>query len=170
MNQCGLYLRSVQPEDIDLLFKWANDGAVRANGFHTDQIPYEEHRRWFDKMLKDACQIQYILMSGDDAVGQIRLTVEDHCAEVHYSIASEKRNKGYGKTVIQLVQNEVYSKYPNIQKLIAKVKPTNMASIRCFERNGFSKSCIQYELNKENFQVAKASGQLGGNKGGGIAA
>lgn len=170
MNQCGLYLRSVQPEDIDLLFKWANDETVRANGFHMDQIPYEEHRRWFEKMLSDDHQIQYILMSGDDAVGQVRLSIEAHSAEVHYSIAQEERNKGYGKIAIQLIQNEIYNKYPNVQKVTAKVKPTNTASIRCFERNGFLETCIQYELNKENFQVAIASEPLRGNKGGGIAA
>ena len=30
------YLRLVKPEDIDLLFSWANDPEVRKNAFHTE--------------------------------------------------------------------------------------------------------------------------------------
>lgn len=160
MSHEKLYLRFVKPADIDILFEWANDEAVRANGFHTGKIPYDEHQRWFEALLKDESQVQYILMRGEEAVGQVRLSVKDHCAEVHYSISPQNRNMGLGKALIQLIQNKVYEEYPDIYKLTAKVKPTNIASIQCFEKNGFSETFIQYELKRDFFRLGKENDDI----------
>ena len=35
-----LQLRRAKPQDMDLLYRWANDYTVRANAFHTEKIPY----------------------------------------------------------------------------------------------------------------------------------
>ncbi len=67
-----LQLRRAKPQDMDLLYRWANDDTVRANAFHTEKIPYEHHVQWFQKMMADASVCQYILYDGDLAVGQIR--------------------------------------------------------------------------------------------------
>ncbi|MDE7185188.1 MAG: GNAT family N-acetyltransferase, partial [Lachnospiraceae bacterium] len=64
-----LWLRKVKPCDMDLLFRWANDETVRANAFHTEKIPYENHVQWFEKMMADATVYQYILCDGTVSVG-----------------------------------------------------------------------------------------------------
>lgn len=145
MGQEGLYLRAAGPADMDILFQWANDGTTRKNAFHTGQIPYEEHKKWFEALLRDDGQLQYILMLRDDAVGQARLSINGNCAEVNYSIAPEKRGRGFGRELIRLVRLKVLSEYPCIRKLVARVKPENTASVRCFQGNGFSEVFIQYE-------------------------
>ena len=61
----SLKLRKVTPQDMDLLFCWANDDTVRANAFHTEKIPYENHIQWFEKMISDAAVYQNILYDGD---------------------------------------------------------------------------------------------------------
>lgn len=73
----SLKLRKVTPQDMDLLFCWANDDTVRANAFHTEKIPYENHIQWFEKMMSDAAVYQYILYDGDVPIGQVRLADED---------------------------------------------------------------------------------------------
>ncbi len=53
---------------------------------------------------------------------------------------------GYGKCIIALAVNELRENYPNIKKVIARVKPTNTASIQCFTNNGFCADYNQYSF------------------------
>ena len=135
-----LQLRRAKPQDMDLLYRWANDDTVRANAFHTEKIPYEHHVQWFQKMMADASVCQYILYDGDLAVGQIRLTAgNDGEALIDYSIAS----------LCLLCQKLDTDKISNVTKLIGQVKYQNQASARVFEKSGFHKTklpeYIQYE-------------------------
>ena len=145
MQEKKLFLREAEPSDLDLLFEWANNEFVRQNAFNTKPITYEEHKKWFEKLLNDREQIQFIMYLGDEPVGQARLTVNMEEAEIDYSIAAEKRGMGYGKELIRLVQDIVYNEYASIKKLTAKVKASNAASIYCFRKNGFSEVYHQYE-------------------------
>ena len=58
-----LSLREVTAKDMDLLYEWANDPTVRQNAFHTEPIPYENHKMWFAKNLADREVLMYILCS-----------------------------------------------------------------------------------------------------------
>lgn len=136
-----VFLRKAEQGDMDLLFQWTNDPVVRRNSFNTDPIPYENHMKWFNKIMKDPTVIQFILMDDETPVGQIRLNVEGTEAEIGYSIGSEFRGKGYGHRVLQLVANEVIANHPEIEKLVAKVKPDNIASNKAFRNAGF---CTEY--------------------------
>ncbi len=152
MQKEELYLREAMLSDIDMLFKLANDETVRKNAFHMAPISYGEHKEWFGRMIEDDSQLQFILMSGSLRVGQIRLTLNGDSAEIDYSIVSEKRGMGYGKKMVQLIKGLLHTRYPSIQKLTAKVKPSNAASIYCFEENGFQETYEQYEFNMAAYQ------------------
>lgn len=145
-----LQLRKVQPCDMDLLFRWANDDTVRANAFHTEKIPYENHVQWFEKMMADASVYQYILCDGNVPIGQIRLTDEEGAALIDYSVAPMHRGKGYGTELLRLLCRQLYiDRITNVTKLIGQVKYQNQASARVFEKSGFRKTMlpeyIQYE-------------------------
>lgn len=142
----NLFLRPVEPCDMQLLFQWANDENVRKNAFHTDRITIEEHYKWFMNLLKDDNQRQYLLISDKEPVGQIRIAMEGDMGIISYSIASEKRGLGYGKAIIHFLQQRVYEELPHIKTLVAKIKPSNMASIYCFKKNGFNEVYQQYEF------------------------
>lgn len=145
-----LKLRNVMPEDIDLLFHWANDPVVRQNSFNTAPIPYEDHIKWFHKMLADENAYQYILCDSDKAVGQIRLNIENGSAWIDYSVAPDMRGMGLGYRMLLLVSDQVHADRLKIHQLIGKVKYSNAASARAFEKCGYSKtdtgSCMEYRL------------------------
>ena len=151
MQSEELYLRSAILSDMDMLFELANDETVRNNSFHTAPISYDEHKEWFRKMMEDDSQLQFILMLASQPIGQVRLTVDSGIAEISYSIIPEKRGMGYGKRIICLIKELVYKEYPDIYKLTARVKPENVASIYCFEENGFCETYEQYEFNMEGY-------------------
>lgn len=144
-----LYLRRATEEDKDLLYEWTNDPLTRRNSFSTSPISYSDHCRWFDVMIKDANRIQYIMMNGERPVGQIRLDVDGNKAEISYSVAAECRSKGYGKSALYLIRDEVQKNLRGIEKLIGQVKPTNEASAMAFIKEGYVETFRQFELRIE---------------------
>lgn len=147
----NLHLKKAALRDVDLLFEWANDDMVRKNAFNTEKILYENHKKWFSKIMADESVYQYILYEDDLPVGQIRLNVEDKAAVIAYSICAQKRGKGYGEELLRLVGEHVKTDgIANVAKLIGQVKYENLASSKVFERCGFVKKelpeFIQYEL------------------------
>lgn len=140
------FLKKAEMEDMDLLFKWANDPVVRVNSFNTEPIPYENHVKWFKKIMDDPTVLQFILMEEDIPVGQIRLNVAGDEAEIGYSIGNEFRGKGYGHKILQLVADEVRKNHPKVTNLIAKVKPENIASNKLFVSEGYAMEYTCYTL------------------------
>ncbi len=137
-------LRKAVMEDMDLIYEWANDPVVRQNSFHSDPIPYEVHKAWFQRIMSDASVLQFIMMEEDIPVGQIRLNVDDDEAEISYSIGDTFRGKGYGHKILQLIAELVKKEYPEIRNLIAKVKPGNDPSNKLFETENYEMSYLCY--------------------------
>ena len=145
------YLRRATKEDMDLLYQWANDTAVRANSFSASEINYEEHQKWFCELLEDSMRRQYIYVCYGEDIGQIRLTFAGDRAEIGYSIRMDKRCMGHGNEMIRLIKQKVKDEFPYVSKLTAKVKPSNVASIYCFEKNQFEEKFQQYEYAMKNY-------------------
>ena len=143
--QKELYLRKADTGDMDLLFKWANDPVVRNNAFHTEPISYETHKKWFNEILNNKLVDQYILVSSDEPIGQIRLTYCENYAEIDYSIAADKRGSGFGKKMLSLAIETVKSNHPEISRIIGKVKTGNKASEKAFLDTGFLQTFKQLE-------------------------
>lgn len=80
------YLREATIEDIDILYKWANDPLVRQNSFSTEKIRYEDHVKWFNKVLKEDNYAQYIYMDGENPIGQVHVKVVNDVAEIMVEI------------------------------------------------------------------------------------
>ncbi len=141
-----VFLKKAEAEDIDLLFRWANDPVVRNNSFNINPITYENHVNWFNKNMGNPTVLQFIMMDEEAPVGQIRLNVDGDEAEIGYSIGPEFRGKGYGHKILQLVSEEVRMNYPEIKRLIAKVKPANKPSNTLFIKEGYSAEYTCYSI------------------------
>lgn len=55
-------LREAVPSDCRLLYDWRIDPVTRAGSFSHDIFPYEEHEKWFRKLMADPCRKQFILL------------------------------------------------------------------------------------------------------------
>lgn len=141
-----VYLRKATTEDMDLLFVWANDKTLRANSFSSEQIPYEDHVNWFMRTMKSETIDIYILIDDGIPVGQIRLDISGEDAEISYGISAPYRGKGYGKLILQKFYDLVKSEYPDIKRLIARVKPDNNASKKILEREGYTMKYVCYNM------------------------
>ncbi|MCX6983429.1 MAG: UDP-2,4-diacetamido-2,4,6-trideoxy-beta-L-altropyranose hydrolase [Lentisphaerae bacterium] len=98
-----LMLRPVREEDLDLLWRWANDPVVRQTAFKSMPIPWEEHQQWFFSKRRDPQCYHFIVLNNKGIpVAQVRFDVSEDETEVSVSVDKEHRGKGYGSLVINL--------------------------------------------------------------------
>lgn len=156
-------LREAVPSDCRLLYDWRMDPVTRAGSFGHDTFPYEEHEKWFRKLMADPCRKQFILLrmpaAGSSAAeqpgaaqtaadsteavlpaatpaAQLRLDLSGQEAEISYSVAASERGKGLGTLLIQMAVSHARN-VSGIRTLTAEVLPDNTASRRIFEKCGF---------------------------------
>ncbi len=156
-------LREAVPSDCRLLYDWRMDPVTRAGSFGHDTFPYEEHEKWFRKLMADPCRKQFILLrmpaAGSSAAelpvaaqtaadsteavlpaatpaAQLRLDLLGQEAEISYSVAAAERGKGIGTLLIQTAVSYA-GNLSGIRTLTAEVLPDNTASRRIFEKCGF---------------------------------
>ncbi|NJM65403.1 MAG: UDP-2,4-diacetamido-2,4,6-trideoxy-beta-L-altropyranose hydrolase [Acaryochloris sp. RU_4_1] len=135
-----LRLRQVHPEDCELLWKWANDSEVRAYSFSTESIPWDTHKLWFSKQLKDSSHHLFIgINKEDEPIGQVRFdTWDNEHAEISISLDCNHRGQGYGTVLINLGIEELLRQI-HIQAIHARIKPHNLASCKVFEKAQFKR-------------------------------
>lgn len=130
-----LCLRPAKAEDILLLFCWANDPVVRQNAFCTEEIAFAEHRKWFERALREECVRIYILQRGDLPVGQARVEYDGMAWRIDYSVDAAWRGNGYGRQLLRLLEAAV----PAGACLLGEVRSENTASKKVFEELRYEK-------------------------------
>lgn len=150
INKENIFLRNATESDIELVYNWANDDEVRRNSFSTEQIKYEDHIIWYQNSLKNDNIKIYILTSNGVDIGIIRLNIYESSAEISYSISSDYRCMGYGETILKLIALKVKYEFPDIKKLIAQVKPENIASKKALLNVGYTEKCSVFQLDIAN--------------------
>lgn len=135
-------LREATPEDVDLVYRWANDPTVRANAFSTDPISYDNHVAWYRGRLNNPdCHIYIGMTKENKPVGIIRVEKqreEPTLGMISYSVDAGERGKGIGTRLLILIQDKLRD--AKLNTLAGQVKPENSASRKAFERAGFAES------------------------------
>jgi RimJ/RimL family protein N-acetyltransferase len=131
--------KKIQESDCDLLFIWVNEPEVRQNAFNPKKVKYEEHIKWFSKILNSNTSKIYIATVNNISIGQIRIDVEIEDGIISYSIDKNYRNRGYGTQLLNRVKDLVLNEDLQIKRLIGKVKKSNLISQRAFEKAKYGK-------------------------------
>jgi RimJ/RimL family protein N-acetyltransferase len=133
-----LYLKKADLKDCNLLFNWANDDEVRKNSFNQNKILYEDHVRWFNKVMSSSKYMIFILFSGSIPLGQVRIEIENGTAVISYSIDRKYRGKHLAFKMLTLLENEVINGRANISKLVGYVKLDNNISQKVFQNLNYN--------------------------------
>lgn len=139
-----ILLREAHEDDCEMIYKWANDPNTRAASFSTGPIAWEEHIQWFGRtFINPDCMLFIALDIEGHPVGQVRFEMDGSDgsdrseATISISIDSNFRGRGLGSLVILRASEEIF-KRRHISRINAFIKPQNRASIRAFEKAGFS--------------------------------
>lgn len=131
-------LRSASENDVDLLYRWANDPVVREASFSSEGIEYSAHCEWFSRKLNSPDCRMFIGLVEKDPFGIVRVERAGREAQVSISVAREFRGLGLSmellKKGIELVRNERF-----VETICAEIKGENAGSIRLFEKSGFQR-------------------------------
>jgi RimJ/RimL family protein N-acetyltransferase len=132
-----LFLRPVNRNDCELIWKWANDPVARAMSFNSDMIPWDTHVKWFTSKLSQS-DILFLVAEDRDSrpIGQIRYEIKRREAVVSLSIGEQFRGKGYGSETLILSANQLFAQ-TNVNRIRAYIKPINDLSHRIFRRAGY---------------------------------
>lgn len=160
IDQESSHLRLAVKADMDILFEWANEPLVRKNSFSSEKICYEEHKKWFERLLENKNCRQYIYMYEGKETGQARVTVNENGenAEIGYSICAKMRGQGHGSRLLQLVYQQIQQDFPEVRKLVGKVKTENEASKKAFKKAGFEETYAVFEMQVPPYSVKEHSG------------
>jgi len=151
-------LRAVEPEDLDLLYRWENN----SDYWHAGEIR-TPHSKFTLK--------QYILSSGKDIYEnkQLRFMIEskefskivgtidlfdfdvfNSRIGIGLLIDEPYQNNGFASASLELIKEYVFS-YLKIHQLYAHVAETNELSTKLFEKCGFGKiSVLKDWISTEN--------------------
>lgn len=140
-----LTYRTAQPADARLYFDWANDPVTRQQSFNSAPISLETHTAWFTRKLADPNALLLLFFNEmREPVGQVRFErtpVADMPDEIIISISVDAGQRGKG-TAAQLIREgcAVCRERWDAVTIHAYIKANNQASIRAFERAGFTLS------------------------------
>ena len=134
----SLRLRRVRAQDVELLWQWANDPAVRRASFSQQPITWDEHVRWFEeKQGEPGCLMYLGLDEQDEPVGQVRVdAAAESEAEIHVSVAAGRRGAGWGERLIRMAVVEALQQR-RLRRIRAVIKDENAGSLRVFAKAGF---------------------------------
>ena len=132
-------LRPAQADDVDLWFRWANDPVTRAASFRSDPIKYEDHIVWFQESLTRPGRHLLLAMASGQTVAVLRFDREDDKSLAVISINVDPQARGSGIGTATLHAATVEASRLGFSKIIALIRPDNLASLRAFERVGYLK-------------------------------
>ncbi|WP_299824488.1 UDP-2,4-diacetamido-2,4,6-trideoxy-beta-L-altropyranose hydrolase [uncultured Pontibacter sp.] len=134
----SIRMREATEDDLLLLFDWANDPEVRKHSFNPNPILLESHTRWLHTKLEDKQTKLYIAETDGEPAAHIRFELLNGKAVISYLISDGFRGKGLGHVVLQKGVAKLLQQTPELNLVEGLVQQENMASVRAFEKAGFS--------------------------------
>lgn len=143
-----LFLRSPEPEDLELLFEMENDTDMWEVG--STLLPYSRYtlREYLQNSRQDLFaerQARFVIeLNSGEKTGFIDLVEYDPInsrAEVCIGLLGKWRNKGIATKALALVCNYAMNKL-QIHQLYSYIPEKNEASYRLFEKAGFAESAV----------------------------
>ena len=131
-----LSLRRVTKDDVNLLFRWANDPVVRKWSFNQHPITLEEHKFWFNEKYNDPNTLMLILEKSTRPSGVVRFERSTTRVLLNYLISPEFRGKKLAGEMLSMSIDKLEKFWPGVD-IIAYSLPDNIASIKSLKKVGF---------------------------------
>lgn len=90
----------------------------------------------------------YLVKTKEDRIiGYVNLFKRDNTLEQHYAILKNERGKGYAKSIVLELSQEVFKRRSDIDEILLKIHVNNIESKRVALSTGFKKKELDGEYN-----------------------
>jgi UDP-2,4-diacetamido-2,4,6-trideoxy-beta-L-altropyranose hydrolase len=135
-----LRVRPARPDDVLLIWQWANDPVTRANSFQSDAIPWSTHAEWYRSKLASPETRIWILEYRQVPIAQVRYDrVDPDTAQISYVVSPGYRGRGLGTKLLEL-SGPLACRGLAVRRLQGITFARNAASARSFTRAGFTRA------------------------------
>ncbi|MCT4628678.1 GNAT family N-acetyltransferase [Winogradskyella sp.] len=141
-----IYLRALEPEDLDFIYQVENDASLWE--LSDTQTPYSRFliKQYLENAQQDifeAKQLRLVICTqNDDAIGLIDVfdfNFKNKRAGIGILIKDQpNRNSGFGSEALRLLIDYCFSVL-HLHQVYANISENNEASLGLFENNGFKK-------------------------------
>ena len=133
-------------DDSHDIWSWRNDPDTIKNSNSPDPVAWDNHAKWYNRMLmSNETEILIGKVDGDqEKIGMVRFDKDEKRHHLVCSINLNPKWRGKGLAADLLKEAIAHRRIGKSWPIYAEVKPSNQASIRCFEKNAF-----QYNDNSE---------------------
>jgi UDP-2,4-diacetamido-2,4,6-trideoxy-beta-L-altropyranose hydrolase len=138
LTAAHLRVRPATPADSVTVHSWRNHPSTRSTSRNAAPIPFDEHARWFERVLTDPDRLLLIGAIGELAVGVVRFDRQgSETCEVSIYLDPAMHGLGIGLALLQAGEAHALAHGRPFVKLLATVLPGNIASNRLFESAGY---------------------------------
>jgi perosamine synthetase len=136
-NAGAVTLRQAVLADAQTIFDWRNLPEIVSHGTSPRQIPWQEHRDWFQKMVASADQLMLIIGLGDKPIGQVRFDrTEQRCCRTSIYLVPPYIGRGLGVVALKRACWEVFATF-GVDRIEALIRHDNPRSVSAFRKAGF---------------------------------
>ncbi|SDR83490.1 GNAT family N-acetyltransferase [Winogradskyella sediminis] len=142
----NIYLRALEPEDLEFVFAIENDTSLWA--LSDTQTPYSRFliKQYLENAQQDIFEAKQLRLAICDNENQtlglidvFDFDIKNKRAGIGILIQNyQNRNRGYGKQALELLVNYCFSTL-HLHQVYANISESNVASLKLFESNGFQK-------------------------------
>jgi len=138
-------LRKAVEIDSDDIWNWRNDPLTKKNSGDPRAVTRETHNIWFKQALENPDSFLFIgVIENKYKLGICRFELCDGEVEISLNLNPEFRNKNLSTPFLKIALKQ-FLKNSNVS-IVAKIKPTNVASVRSFKAAGFSVADAENEF------------------------
>lgn len=136
----GLWVRTLTPQDADLLVEATREESARALWDALPAGPYtladaQAALQAWDH--RSAGQVSYGVLHGSRLVAAVGLMPDGaEAAELAYWVRPDQRRRGYGRRAVQAVTQWAH-RDAGLRRVWLEINPTNAPSLRLAERAGY---------------------------------
>lgn len=120
-------VRLADEDDMYRLWKWVNDPTTRSMFIDTGHIPWDDHVRWYRKLMNDSTRKLLIGEIDRRPIGVVRFDYLGDCAEVSITVAPAARGRQLARALL-----DAALAHERPHEALAHVRPENEASLRLF--------------------------------------
>ncbi len=138
-------LRRAGADDMRNVYEWRNDESTRRHSHSSSAIPYDDHQRWFQRVLADPQRALLIAEDQGRPVGVLRYDVQQDGALVSIYLVPGCGGAGYGPAILGAGSRWLAAEYPEVRTVVGEVLEANVASHRAFREAGYAFKNQAYE-------------------------